>query len=202
MIAGAFALLTNRYVAIALAIAAALFAFHEWDVARIDAKNARAAAAAIEARRKDIASYVVDASVRDGKAREALKQKENELDQAKAQLDAQRGKNVTPKNIAAVGFLPFGIIVQHNADATGRAAVANQYAGSIEKPSGVGIDTYSGTVGRNYAGARKQDARFESLENKLIAECEAWNKKWRQNNFCGSGGADKKESEGVSKAGK
>lgn len=197
MWAGALRLLMNPYVAGCLAIAALQFAFYEWAVTRNDRQHERAAVKATAARREDIGGYVIASAGRDDAARAALKAKEHELDQTKAQLDAQRGKNVTPKNIAAVGVLPVGIIVQHNADATGRAAVANQYAGSIEKPSGVGIDTYGGTVGRNYAGARKQDARYEGLERRLITECEAWNAKWKQNNYCGS---DQKKSEGMAPA--
>lgn len=198
-LAGLLKFLTNPAVAIALAIAAGLWAFHEWDSARIEAKHQRAAAAARERALADNAEYEASAKQRDEAAREALNLKQIELDQAQAQINARRGKNVTPKNIAAVGVLPVGVIVQHNVDATGKAEMADRYAGTEEKPSGVGIDRYGGTVGKNYAAARKQDARYESLENRLIAECHAWNKKWSQDNYCSG---DQAKPEGLEKKGR
>jgi hypothetical protein len=85
---------------------------------------------------------------------------------------------ITPKAIAACS-LSRGIIELHNANATSAsAALPEPASGAVDAPSGVGIDTFVGTVVANYGTCEKAlnavNVQWPAWFNKAKAAYDAW----------------------------
>ncbi len=176
-------LLTNRWVATALAIAAALFALHEWDVRKIEVANSKKIAAQTAARASEIdagkaAIAAVAKQYDDEAAARAV-----ERDKFASQIKFERGKNVSKVAIDSCR-LTTGVIVQHNLSAEGRAAIPADSIGAVDRPAGVGIDRYAATVDNNYSRCHENADQLIAWQQWAIGTCRAWNKRWAKTDAC------------------
>ena len=176
-------LLTNKWVAMVLAIAAALFALHQWDVRKIEVANTKKMAAQTAARASDIdagktAIAAVAKLYNDEAAARTL-----ERNKFASQIKLERGKNVSKFAIDSCR-LTAGVVVQHNLSAAGRAAVPADSRIAIDRPAGIGIDQYAATVDNNYSRCHENADQLRAWQRWAVGTCRAWNKRWGKTEAC------------------
>lgn len=176
-------LLMNKWVAIALAIAAGLFALHQWDVRKIEVANEKKFAQQKAARASEIdAGKTAIAAVAKLYNDEAAT-RQAERAKFDAVIKTERGKNVTKYAVDSCR-LTAGVIVQHNLSADGRAAVPADPRIAVDRPAGVGIDQFAATVDNNYSRCHENADQLRAWQRWAVGTCRAWNKRWGKTEAC------------------
>jgi hypothetical protein len=178
-------LLGNKWVATALAIAAAIFAFHEWDVKQIQVANEKKIAQQVIARASDIEAGKTEATALNKKIDDAAALRKTEADKFATELGKARSKNVTPNAVKSCN-LTAGVIMQHNLSAEGRAAIPNDSGVAVDRPAGIKIDQYSAAVENNYGRCHENAKQLLDWQQWAISTCRTWNKRWDKTDPCPS----------------
>lgn len=152
------ALLGNRYVQAALAVAAAIFAVWWWHTSAIDdAVDARDKhwAGKIEAERTRhrgiVADWVLEMAARDEKARALYEAKKADRVVVYETLEKEVPVYVTPLADSRC-IVPAGFVLHHDAAAAARpAAIPEGPGGLVDADSGLALSTVERTVSENYA---------------------------------------------------
>lgn len=196
---GGWALLLNRRVLIALAIAAAVIAAGLWlakareDLIQRGRLEERAAQAEINARahaarQAQISEFIVEFSKRQSAAAETLRLANQRLELA--QLERERKPHVTPAADARCS-IPRGFVWDHDAALSGAAGRADLPAreGDPDRASGIALSLASREIGRNYAELGKCINELNAVEERRYAECVAWDLKYGTQSGCSRGSA-------------